>query len=193
MKPTTRFHNVIDTGMRPYQVYSPALGWQPFPTYITLRQRSLTYQFFPHFYPYVAANRAFVPNMQLSLMERLKEGGLAELEHSDTLYMPQPNPPSGQPVQPLNIIPGSTRAALAADATAIRPTDNATLSVSVGTPLTLPDGTIVNVPAQTVVLHADGTTSKLPADTQFPVPGQIPISVSSGIQIAGTDIIVPDF
>src|SRR5205807_2221082 len=64
---------------------------------------------------------------------------------------------------------------------------------SAGTPLTLPDLTTVTVPAGTLVFHTDGSSSNLAADTPFPLPGQIPISSSSGIQIAGTDVIVPDF
>jgi hypothetical protein len=123
-------------------------------------------------------------------MERLKESGLTGLEDSDTLYMPQTNPPSDQP---LTIVSGSTRATLAADTTAVRQADSAIVSLTAGTPLTLADGTTVTVPAHTVVSHTDGTVSNLSADTPFPLPGQIPVSSSSGIQIAGTDTVVPDF
>ena len=97
MKLATSFHNSIDAA-RAYQIYASEGRWIPVPIYITTR--SVNYEFFPHFHPYVAANRARVPGMKLSLMERLKEGGLPELEDSDTLYMPQPNPPAGQPLQP---------------------------------------------------------------------------------------------
>ena len=107
--------------------------------------------------------------------------------------MPQPNPSAGQPLQPLAVIPGSTRAALSANLSAVRPADGATLSLTAGTPLTLPDGTIATVPAGTLVFHTDGSSSKLAADTALTLPGQIPVSTSSGIQITGTDIIVPDF
>jgi hypothetical protein len=190
---TQSFHNAIDTSARAYQLYDPAGRWIPFPIYITFKERSLNYLFSPHFHPYVAANRAFIPGMQLSLIQRLRDGGLPELEDSDTLYLPQPNPPAGQPLQPLTVIPGSTRATLSAGISAVRPSDGTVLNLSAGTPLTLPDGTAVTVPASTPVLHTDGSTSNLAADTSFPLPGQIPISSSSGIQITGTDIIVPDF
>jgi hypothetical protein len=190
---TQSFHNTIDTNARAYQLYNPAGRWIPFPIYITFKERSLNYLFSPHFHPYVAANRAFVPGMQLSLIQRLRDGGLPELEDSDTLYLPQPNPPAGQPMQPLTVIPGSTRATLSAGTSAVRPSDGTVLNLSAGTPLTLPDGTMVTVPILTPVLHTDGSTSNLAADTSFPLPGQIPISSSSGIQITGTDIIVSDF
>jgi len=193
MKLTQSFHNTIDANARAYQLYTSPGGWVPYPVYITVRDRSVNYQFFPHFHPYVAGNRAFVPGVKLSLIERLKDGGLPELLDSDTLYLPQPNPPSGQPLQPLTVISGSTRVTLSQDTSATRPSDGTILSLTAGTPLTLPDGIIVTVPAGTLVLHADGSTSNLAADTPFPLPGQIPVSSASGIQITGTDIIVPDF
>jgi len=190
MKLSNSFHNTIDLNTRGYQINTPG-GWIHYPTYISFKDRSLNYQFFPHFHPYVAGNRAFVPNMQLSLIERLKEGGFLELQASDILYMPQPNP-ANQP-RPLVVVPGSTRATLSAAVSSLRPSDGATLSLVPGTPLTLPDGTVATVPAGTVVVHADGSTSKLPADTALTLPGQIPVTSSNGIQISGTDIIVPDF
>src|SRR6185437_16103366 len=93
------FHKSIDAA-RAYQTYSP-LGWIYRPPVITLRELNLTYQFFSHFHPYVP-----------DLIERLNDGGFPELQDSDTLYLPQPNPPSGQPLQPLMFIPDSTRAKL---------------------------------------------------------------------------------
>ena len=75
MKLSQSFHNTIDANARAYQLYTPG-GWISNPIYITFKERSLTYQFFPHFHPYVAGNRAFVPNMKLSLIERLREGDL---------------------------------------------------------------------------------------------------------------------
>jgi hypothetical protein len=192
MNQAPSFHNSIDRNARAYQIFS-AGSWIPNQLYITLRERSLNYRFFPHFHPYVAANRAFVPGMQLSLIQRLQEGGLAALEDSDTLYLPQPNPPAGRSLQPLVVVPGSTRAALSADATAVRPADGTTLSLAAGTPLTLPDGIIVTISSGTIVSHTDGSTSSLAANTPLTLPGQLPISSSSGIQITGTDLIVPDF
>src|SRR5438094_7941572 len=111
MNQAKSFHDSIDRNVRAYQNYKAGSGWGSGKTYITIRDRSVKYLFFPHFHPYVAANRALVPGMKLSLMERLKETGLAGLEDSDTLYMPQPNMASGQP---LTRIPVSTRATLTA-------------------------------------------------------------------------------
>ncbi|PZN78313.1 MAG: insecticidal toxin protein [Candidatus Methylumidiphilus alinenensis] len=187
------FHNMIDADARAHQLYVQNAGWTAFPTYISFERINLNYQFFPHFHPYVAVNRAAVPMMKLSLLERLKEGGLPELEDSDTLYMPQPNPPPGQPKQALVVIPNSTRASLSASIAALRPSDNSTLALTAGTPLTLADNTLVTVPKGTLVYHADGSTSNLAADTSLTLPGQIPFAYSSGIQITGTGIIVPDF
>jgi Tc toxin complex TcA C-terminal TcB-binding domain len=164
------FHNTIDN-VRAYQSLTPAGNWGYISPIITIRNRSLTYQFFPHFHPYVR-----------DLIQRLNEGGFAEFEQSDTLYLPQPNPPSGQPFQPLNVIPGSTRATLLADTSGQRPNGGAIVALTAGTPLTLPDGTLVTVKAGTNVGHPDGSITPLGADTQFPLPGFLPVSFSSGIQ-----------
>ena len=117
------FHNTVDTS-RVYQVYTGADWVVADGHYVTLRNRNLTYQFFPHFHPYVPA-----------LVQRLNDGGFPALQDSDTLYLPQPNPPSGQPLQPLTAIPDSTRATLVANVTATRPS-GASIALSAGTPLT---------------------------------------------------------
>jgi len=191
MKPGQSFHSTIDAGTRAYQNYTTSGGWQAYPNYITVRNRELNYQFFPHFHPYVAANRAWMSGMQLSLIKRLQEGGLSELEASDTLYMPQPNPTATP--QPLWVIPGSTRAMLTQGINVTRSVDSSSVFLPAGTALTLPDSTSVTIPQNTVVLHTDGSSSPLGADTPLPLPGELPVSLSSGIQITGTDIVVPDF
>src|SRR5215472_11127087 len=129
------FHNSIDIA-RANQTYTVNGNWEYIPILITLVNRSLTYQFSPHFQPYVA-----------DLIKRLNNGGVAELQQSDTLYLPQPNPPSGQPLQPLNVIPNSTRATLSADVSGNRPNGGSAIVLTAGTPLTLPDGTTVTVKA----------------------------------------------
>jgi hypothetical protein len=134
----TSFHNSIDTS-RAYQAFASG-AWKYRTPYITLRERSLTYQFFTHFHPYV-------PN----LIHRLNEGGFNELQGTDTLYLPQPNPPSGQPLQPLNPIPDSTRATLLADVIGTRPNGGSAIALTAGTPLTLPQNTSVRVKAGTNV------------------------------------------
>src|SRR5579859_4606227 len=122
MQMTKSYHNLTDRNIRAYQTYS-AGGWTG-GAYISVLNRSLTYQFFAHFHPYVGANRAGlanVPSSWLSLIQRLNDGGVAELLDSDTLYMPQPNPSGGQALQPLNVIPDSTRAILSQNTPGTRP------------------------------------------------------------------------
>jgi hypothetical protein len=168
------FHNIVDYSARAYQA-SAVAGWIG-GRYITLRNRSLTYQFFPHFQPYV-----------LPLIQRLNDGGLPELQDSDTVYLPQPN--TGQP---LTVLPDSTRAVLAATVTATK--NGGSVSLSAGTPLTLPNGTAISIAAGTTVAHTDGSTVKLGAAASVNLPGALPIFFSSGIQwtIAGVDTILPD-
>jgi hypothetical protein len=193
---TQSFHNLIDTQANAYLTYTPGGGWHPIPPNITLRQRSLTYQFFPHFHPYVGGNRAALPNVpsaQLSLIQRLNDGGVSELQDADTLYLPQPNPTNSP--QPLIVLKDSTRATLAANVTGIRPGDASRVALTAGTPLTLPDGATIVIPKGTTVAHPDGTTSVLSADSApISLPGSLPVSSSSGIQlsIAGVDTILPD-
>jgi len=163
------FHNTVDSA-RMYQAYTGA-GWKSYLPYITFRNRSLAYQFYPHFHPYVP-----------DLIQRLNEGGFSELQDTDTLYLPQPNPPSGQPLQPLTPIPDSTRVTLLAGVTGNRPNGGPAIALNAGTPLTIPAGTTINVPAGTIVGHPDGSTSALGAALAFPAPGFLPTSFSSGIQ-----------
>ncbi len=197
MEPLTKsFHNLIDTYKRAYQAHTTAGAWKNGLPYITTHERRLTYQFFAHFHPYVGASRSIVPSVpanRLSLIQRLLDGGVSELQDSDTLYMPQPNP-AAAPL-PLAVLADSTRATLAAALTGHRPNGGPAVSLSAGTPLTLPDGTAVNLAIGTLVAHPDGTTSKLTAVASVQLPGSLPVSSSSGIQwkIMGIDTILPDF
>src|SRR5579862_6662074 len=127
MVQASSFHNSIDVA-RSYQAYTEAGGWENYSPYLTIRDRSLTYQFFTHFHPYVS-----------DLIKRLNDGGFPKLQESDTVYLPQPNPPSGQPLQPLTVIPDSTRATLLADVTGTRPNGGVSIALTAGTPLSLPD------------------------------------------------------
>lgn len=182
------FHNYLDQNVRPYQVYTTADIWVPTQTVIS-RTRSVSYQFFPFFHPYVGRDRAFVPGVMLSLIQRLRDGGVPELEQSDILYMPQPNPPAS--AQPLTVQPNSTRAILTGNITGTRPDDGTPVALTAGTPLNLPDGTTIEVAAGTVVSSLDGSTATLPSALSFLLPGQIPYSGTSGIQANGMTII-PD-
>jgi hypothetical protein len=163
------FHNSIDIA-RGYQVYNGA-AWAIVSPYITLRERSLSYQFFTHLHPYVP-----------DLIQRLNDGGFPELQESDTLYLPQPNPPSGQPLQPLSVVPDSTRATLLTAVTGTRPNGGPAIALTAGTPLTLPQDTAVTVKGGTNVGHPDGSITLLNADASFNLPGFLPVSFPSGIQ-----------
>ena len=195
MQMTNSFHNLADQNARSFQTFTGS-RWLPW-HYISTINRTLKYQFFPHFHPYVSGNRASlanVPATSLSLIQRVQEGGVSELLASDTLYMPQPNSPAtGQPPQPLTVTPNSTRILLSQNAAGTRP-DGTAVGLNAGTPLTLSDGTNVVIPKQTTVARTDGSTYQLPADRQLALPGSIPVTSSSGIQwnIDGTDSIVPD-
>ena len=165
---STSFHNSIDLA-RGFQTYTTDNMWRPWPPLITLEERRLAYQFFTHFHPYVPA-----------LIQNLNQGGLPQLEQSDTLYLPQPNPVSA-PV-PLNIIPDSTRATLLSAVSVTPAGGGSPIALTAGTPMTLQHGTTVSVPAGTLVGNPDGSTSPLGAAVSFPLPGWLPVSFSSGIQ-----------
>jgi hypothetical protein len=184
------FHNYVDQAVRPYQMYTPAGDWVPIQFPIFWETRSVRYQFFPFFHPYIGRDRAFVRGVMLSLIQRLRDGGVAELEASDTLYMPQPNPTKSP--QPLAVLPNSTRATLAANISATRPDDGTPVPLTAGTPLNLRDGTAITVAAGTAVSYVDGSTGSLSAILNLSLPGEIPFSASSGIQVSGTTTIIPD-
>jgi len=188
MKPTSlgaiaspSFHLLDERQRQAHQSFSRAKGWQARGSRVTLRDRTVTYQFFPHFHPYV-----------LPLVQRLNQGGLAALVEADTLYLPQPNPANGQ-LQPLTPLPDSTRATLSAPVTATR-ADGTTVQLAPGTSVTLPDGASITIPGGTLVTRPDGSTFPLPAAASVPLPGALPLSSSSGSQwtIAGTPTILPD-
>jgi hypothetical protein len=192
---TKSFHSLVDTNARAYQTHTVEGDWKYFPQKVTTRNRSISYQFFSHFHPYVGGNRSAlsnVPSAQLSLIQRLNDGGVSALQVSDTLYMPQPNPANNP--SPLDVLPDSTRATLTVTVSGIRLGSGTTVSLSAGTPLTLPYGTTVNVAAGTTVAHPDGTTFQLVAAASFQLPGHLPVSSSSGIQWnnAGVETILPD-
>jgi len=169
------FHNTVDQNVRPYQTYTTKGVWGPVSSLVT-RTESVAYQFYPFFHPYVGRDRAFVPGVMLSLIQRLREGGVSELEASDTLYMPQPQPEPPANALPLTVLPNSTRATLAANVNGTRP-DGTIVSLTAGMPLRLPDGTSILVTA---------------TNFAFNLPGLIPASGSSGIQDSVTGTIVPD-
>jgi len=185
----TSFHNTIDSNVRAWQTYTSGGVWGPVLINVTTQDK-VAYQFYPFFHPYVGRDRAFVPGVQLSLIQLLNEGGLEELEGADTLFMPQPNPASS--AQPIRVQPNSTRAVLAANVSATRPGDSTPVSLTAGTPLTLPDGANVTIAAGTSVAYLDGTSGALAAALNFALPGEIPYSSTGGIQAPGTSTIVPD-
>ena len=169
----TSFHGSIDIA-RGYQL-NVSGNWIA-GGYATIRNRSLTYQFFPFAQPYV-----------LQLIQRLNAGGLPALQDADTTYLPQPE--TGQPI---TVLPNSSRATLATDATAIR--DSAPVTLTAGTPITLTDGATLSLAAGTTVSHTDSTTFELASAATVALPGQLPVATASGIQwtIAGIDTVVPD-
>ena len=126
------FHNTVDQTVRPYQTYTQQKIWEPAGPIVTSTE-SVAYQFYPFFHPYVGRDRAFVPGVMLSLIQRLRDGGVTELLQSDTLYMPQPNPLAS--AQPLQVQPNSTRATLAANVSGTRPGDGTSVALNAGTPL----------------------------------------------------------
>ncbi|HLG61746.1 MAG TPA: hypothetical protein VKY19_07420 [Ktedonosporobacter sp.] len=75
------FHGYYDNRTRPYQTFRPGLGWtRVIVRHITTEERSLNYQFFPHFHPYVG-----------ELVRRLIETDIEGLQDADTDYQKNPD------------------------------------------------------------------------------------------------------
>src|ERR1700679_1706336 len=90
----TSFHNNLDNTVRSYQSYQNGKwGIVDVPTFTTI-DKGLSYQFFPHFHPYVK-----------TLAQRLINSGVSALLGMDTQYVANAD-------GSLKIIPNSTRAVL---------------------------------------------------------------------------------
>lgn len=192
MIPSNSFHNVTDVRVRAFQSY--ANKWKGASNlFLTIRNRSLEYQFFPHFHPYVTP-----------LIQRLNDaGGIDELQEADTIYRPKSPPASNwwvyRPLpadpQPVMVLPDSTRAVLATEVTVTNPVDKSPLILSAGTTLTLAHGTTVTFPKSTQLLKPDGSIVQLGSATGVTLPGDLPIISLGGNETTfpGLPGIVPDY
>jgi hypothetical protein len=159
------FHNNIDITVRPYQSYQNGKwGNANIPMFTTI-DKGLTFQFSPHFHPYVKV-----------LAQQLINNGVSALLGMDTQYVSNAD-------GSLVTIPNSTRAVLVLPSPA-QPTDSSGNAVYSGAPLTLPDGTSVNIAAGQTVMDLQGNSYTLTgAGLTFTTPGFIPSSSTSGTQI----------
>jgi hypothetical protein len=159
------FHSYYDNNVLAYQTYTAGSGWGTLvPPVITVENRSLTYRFYPHFHPYMQ-----------DLVRRLNVGSVAGFEAADTDYL---HDGDGS----LTTLPNSTRATLASATQGTRVSDNSTVDLLAGAPLTLTDGTVVSIPSGTTVTLLDGTLSTLTTGVSVTLPGSIPASFPSGTQ-----------
>jgi hypothetical protein len=182
MNPTlNNFHNGIDTNIHSFQAFQSQAGWGPIKAPIlTTYNIGLTYQFYPHFHPYV-----------LQLARELSDtDSVFDLLGMNVLY--QTNSDGS-----LQAIPNSTRAVLfnlPAGAQLLDANQNPVLS---GAPLTLLDSNTplsISIPGSTAFVNADGSTSTLSGavTVSLPLPISIPNSITSGVQVtlpAGTGVI----
>src|SRR5580704_4323302 len=182
MNPTlNNFHNGIDTNIHSFQAFQSQAGWGPIKAPIlTTYNIGLTYQFYPHFHPYV-----------LQLARELSDtDSVFDLLGMNVLY--QTNSDGS-----LQAIPNSTRAVLfnlPAGAQLLDANQNPVLS---GGPLTLLDSNTplsISIPGSTAFVNADGSTSTLSGavTVSLPLPISIPNSITSGVQVtlpAGTGVI----
>lgn len=74
--PSTKFHGYYDAQVRPYLQYVGDQGWINLSKHITIQERTLSYQFYPHFHPYVA-----------ELVKQLIEKSVRGLQAEDTEYL----------------------------------------------------------------------------------------------------------
>src|SRR5580704_11362687 len=147
---TSSFHTLVDAtlGTPPtlgiVQVGNPLLR--------TAYHLDLTYQFYPHFHPYV-----------LPLARKLSDtDSVAEMLAMNVQY--QTNPLDGS----IKSIPGSTRVVLSSLPSSAQLLDSDQDPVPIGAPLHLVDTSSLAVvlPAGTTLLGADGSTSTLAAAVQ---------------------------
>ena len=180
---TTSFHGTLDSNVRAIQAYNPKTGWRPILAALyTTYNFDLSYQFYPHFHPYV-----------LQLAETLSEtDSVSDLLGMDVLY--QPNADGS-----LQAIPNSTRAVFSSISGG-QLLDSNQKPVLAGAPLTILDS---NTPLAITVLtgtsfnNLDGSTSSLSAavSLSLALPISIPNFIANGVAItlpAGTGVIPSD-
>ena len=174
---TSSFHTIVDATLGT----PPTLGIVQVghPLLRTAYHLDLTYQFFPHFHPYV-----------LPLARKLSDtDSVAKMLAMNVQY--QTNPLDGS----IKSIPGSTRVVLSSVPAGAQLLDSEQNPVPMGAPLNLLDASslAVLVPAGTTLLSADGSTTTLAAAVQvsLTLPISIPNSTTSGVQLslpAGTAV-----
>src|SRR5271169_4537435 len=181
LKMTTSFHGIVDSNVRALQAYNTKTGWGPIAASIyTTYNFSLSYQFYPHFHPYV-----------LQLAETLAEtDSVFDLLAMNVLH--QANPDGS-----LQAIPNSTRAVLSSVGGGTQLLDANQKPVLAGAPLTILDSNTplsISVPAAASFINPDGSTAALSAAVavSLALPISIPNSINSGVSLtlpAGTGVI----
>jgi hypothetical protein len=174
---TSSFHTIVDATLGTQRSLGTVQVGQPLLR--TIYHLDLTYQFYPHFHPYV-----------LPLARKLSEtDSVAEMLAMNVQY--QTNSLDGS----IKSIPGSTRVVLSSVPLGAQLLDSTQNPVPIGAPLNLVDTSslAVVVPAGTALLNADGSTSTLATATQvsLTLPISIPNVTNNGVQIslpAGTSV-----
>jgi hypothetical protein len=176
------FHNEIDTNVHAYQMYQPKSGWGANPaTLLTTYSLNLTYQFYPHFHPYVLQLARELSNTD-SVFDLLAMNVLYQQANSDGSLV---------------AIPDSTEALLFSLSGTVQAVDSNQNPLLAGASLTLLDSNAplsVNVPTGTAFTNADGSTSTLASgiSISLPLPISIPNSSARGVEISlqvGTAVI----
>jgi Tc toxin complex TcA C-terminal TcB-binding domain len=171
------FHNITDATLGAQLNLGTIVQGRPLLR--TAYNLKLTYQFQPHFHPYV-----------LQLARKLSAtDSVAQMLAMNVQY--QTNPADGS----IKTIPGSTRALLSNVPGGAQLLDSNQNPVQIGAPLNLADvsALAVVVPAGTTLVGADGSNSTLSATAQvsLTLPISIPNSITNGVQIslpAGTSV-----
>ncbi|MFY9983760.1 MAG: hypothetical protein WAK31_03335 [Chthoniobacterales bacterium] len=171
------FHNISDATLGTQLNLGTIVQGRPLLR--TAYSLKLTYQFQPHFHPYV-----------LQLATKLSDtDSVAQMLAMNVQY--QTNPVDGS----IETIPGSTRVVLSNVPGGAQLLDSDQNPVPIGAPLNLADISplAVVVPAGTTLVGADGSRSTLSATAQvsLTLPISIPNSITSGVQItlpAGTSV-----
>jgi len=171
------FHNITDATLGAQLNLGTIVQGRPLLR--TAYNLKLTYQFQPHFHPYV-----------LQLARKLSDtDSVAQMLAMNVQY--QTNPADGS----IKTVPGSTRVVLSNVPDGAQLLDSNQNPVPMGAPLNLADISplAVVVPAGTTLVGADGSNSTLSATAQISLtlPIAIPNSIGSGVQItlpAGTSV-----
>jgi hypothetical protein len=156
------FHNRLDTEILHFAPYWPGSGatTTTVKKHFVIQERTLGYQFYSHFHPYV-----------LQLVQRLLERSVSGLQDADTQYNTRAQ------------FAGAAPAKLLSDGTAVTLAANEIVTLPDGTAVRLPDNTVIRFAGLKVIKQDDATQITPSAGTTVTLPDKTLVRRGNGTSV----------